>query len=276
MRFGKLAFLFMCVCILSIFFQVVAFAAAPPQLKVKSAVLMEENSGKLIYAKNADKPIPPASLTKILTLYIVNEELKLGRIHPSDKVKISRKAQLTCGSSMYLVEEREVTLDDLIKGIAVVSANDAAVAVAEHIGGTEQRFVDLMNKKARQLGMKNSHFKNPSGLPAKGQVTTARDMAKLARAYIEAFPEALQIHSMQSFTYDDITQQNGNTLLKKSPDVDGLKTGFVRSAGFHLIATAKKDEKRLIAVAMGAKNPAMRARETERLLEVGFKKSLSK
>ena len=213
----------------------------------------------------------PASLTKILSLYLVHEAITQGKIQSTDRVKISANAQITGGSSMYLVDETEVVLDDLIKGMAVVSANDASVAVAEHLGGSTDNFVRMMNAKAKALGMKRSHFVNPNGLPARGQVTTARDILKLSRAYIRNFPEALQIHSMQEYTFTNITQRNSNTLLRQCEDVDGLKTGFVRAAGFHLIATAKRGDTRLIAVVMGEKNPKIRTRDTTRLLEHGFR-----
>jgi len=172
---------------------------------------------------------------------------------------------------MYLVDETEAALEDLIKGMAIVSANDASIAIAEHIGGSVNGFVKMMNTKARELGMKHSHFINPNGLPAKGQVTTARDILILSHAYIRDFPEALQLHSMQEYTYHDITQHNNNTLLKQHEDVDGLKTGFVRASGFHLVATAKRGNTRLIAVVMGERNPKIREREAVKLLEKGFR-----
>jgi D-alanyl-D-alanine carboxypeptidase (penicillin-binding protein 5/6) len=213
----------------------------------------------------------PASLTKILSLYLVQEAITHGKIHLTDSVKISVNAQITGGSSMYLVDETEVVLDDLIKGMAVVSANDASVAVAEHLGGNTDSFVMMMNAKAKTLNMKRSHFVNPNGLPVKGQVSTARDILKLSRAYIRNFPEALQIHSMQEYTFANITQRNSNTLLGQYEDVDGLKTGFVHAAGFHLVATAKRGDTRLIAVVLGEKNPRIRARDTSKLLEQGFR-----
>ncbi len=237
---------------------------------------MNADSGKILYIKNPDKPMPPASLTKILTLYLVQEAMKAGKIKPADMIKISVEAQLTGGSTMYLVDDKEAALEDLIKGIAVVSANDASVAVAEHLGGTCEKFVEIMNVKARELGMKHSRFINPHGLPAPGQVSTARDILKLSRAYIRDFPEALHIHSMQEYKYRDITQQNSNTLIKQQSDVDGLKTGFVRAAGFHLVATAKRENIRLIAVVMGEKNIKIREKEAMQLLEDGFRKSTKK
>lgn len=247
------------------------YAAPHVKLRAQSAILMNAGNGKILYAKNPDRSMQPASLTKILSLYLVHEAINEGKIFPSDRVKISVDAQLTGGSSMFLVMETEVELEELIKGMAVVSANDASVAVAEYVGGSVERFVEMMNEKARKLGMRHSRFKNPNGLPAEGQVSTARDIVKLARAYIRNFPEALHLHSMQHYTFGEVTQENLNTLLKERADVDGLKTGFVRCAGYHLIATATRNDTRLIVVVMGERNPKLRARDASRLLEAGFR-----
>ena len=171
---------------------------------------------------------------------------------------------------MYLVVGAKVPLEDIIKGIAIVSGNDACVAVAEHISGNTETFVKLMNDTAQKLGMSNSHFDNPHGLPS-GQYTTAYDMAILARSYINDFPDALKIHSTLEYSYSGIRQDNRNTLLRKDSTVDGLKTGFIAEAGYHLLATAKRDERRLIAVVMGAKNRAIRAAEALKLLNYGYR-----
>ncbi|MCX5853253.1 MAG: D-alanyl-D-alanine carboxypeptidase [Deltaproteobacteria bacterium] len=263
----------LCLCFLalSFVFQTELFAVSSVKLKAKSAILVNAATGKILYAKNVDKPMQPASLTKILTLYLVHEAINEGKIYPSDGVKISTDAYFTSGSSMYLEDGAEVELEELIKGVAVASANDASVAIAEYLGGDVGSFVKKMNAKAHKLGMSRSYFKNPNGLPAKGQVSTARDIAKLARAYIRDFPESLNLHAMQSFTYRNITQTNHNVLLKHYPDVDGLKTGFVRAAGFHLIVTARRDGTRLIAVVMGETNPVIRAQEAAKLLDIGFR-----
>jgi D-alanyl-D-alanine carboxypeptidase len=260
-------------CLLSLWFvfQPELLVASPLKIKAQSAILINAETGKVLYTKRADRPIQPASLTKILTLYLLHEAINEGKIFPSDRVKISPDAYFTGGSSMYLEERSDVELEDLIKGIVVVSANDASVAVAEYIGGDVASFVKMMNAKARELGMKHSRFMNPNGLPARGQISTARDIARLSRAYIRKFPESLNLHTMQSFTYRNITQSNNNVLLKYYPDVDGLKTGFVRAAGFHLIVTARRDDTRLIAVILGEKNPGIRAQDAEKLLDVGFK-----
>jgi len=262
-----------CLCLVFAVFvtQKELFAAPHVKLRAQSAIVMNAGNGKILYAKNPDRPMQPASLTKILSLYLVHEAINEGKIFPSDRVKISVDAQLTDGSSMFLVTETEVELEELIKGMAVVSANDASVAVAEHVGGSVECFVKMMNEKARKLGMRHSRFKNPNGLPAEGQVSTARDIIRLARAYIRDFPEALHLHSMQHYTFREVTQENLNSLLKERSDVDGLKTGFVRSAGYHLIVTATRDDTRLIVVVMGEKNPKLRARDASRLLEAGFR-----
>jgi D-alanyl-D-alanine carboxypeptidase (penicillin-binding protein 5/6) len=276
MNINKIA-LYVCLSIAYLFcFHSELIAAPRGKLKAASAIVMNVDSGKILYIKNPNKRMPPASLTKILTLYLVQEAIKAGKIKPADKVKISVDAQLTGGSSMYLVDDNEAVLEDLIKGIAVVSANDASVAVAEQLGGTSEKFVEMMNAKATELGMKHSRFINPHGLPATGQVSTARDILKLSRAYILDFPEALRIHSMQEYTYRDITQQNSNTLIKQHPDVDGLKTGFVRASGFHLVATAKRENVRLIAVVMGEKSIKIREKDALQLLEEGFRMSVKK
>lgn len=240
-------------------------------LEAKSAVLMNMTTGRILYARSADDQIPPASITKVLTLYIVDEAIREGRVHPRDTVKISRKAGQTGGSKMFVQAGSQIPLGELLKGVAVVSANDAAVAVAEHIGGNVERFVERMNQKARELGMTSSTFRNPNGLPAQGQVTTARDMLILAHDYLVRFPESLDIHSLQQFTYRNITQHNRNALLWSYPNADGLKTGWIVKSGYHLIATAKRWDNRLIAVVMGARNPTLRNREAEWLLDEGFR-----
>ena len=241
------------------------------KLSVHSAILMDMTTGRVLYARNADDPLPPASITKVLSLYIADEAIRDGKVHPSDLVKISRRAGRTGGSKMFIQAGSEIPLDELLKGMAVVSANDASVAVAEYIGGNVEGFVKQMNGKARDLGMTRSFFKNPNGLPARGQFTTARDMLILACDYLQRFPESLNLHSQQYYTYRDITQRNHNSLLRHYPDADGLKTGWVIKGGYHIVATAKRGNTRLIAVVMGAKTPAIRAKEAEGLLDEGFR-----
>ena len=258
------------IVILSIVFLPHAHAGISLHLKAKSAILMNMNDGSILYAQNPDRPIAPASLTKVLSLYLVYEAITEGKVHLDDMVRISKRAWRTGGSKMYVQVGKQIPLEELMKGMAIVSGNDACVAVAEHFGGVDY-FVKLMNLKARQLGMTHSLFKNPNGLPARGQVTTARDILTLSSKYLSRFPEALGMHSIQYFTHGKITQINHNRLLQKVPDVDGLKTGFVSAAGFHIVATAKRGDVRLIAVVMGSKNPRIRTKETRILLEEGFR-----
>jgi D-alanyl-D-alanine carboxypeptidase len=240
-------------------------------LSVHSAILMDMTTGRILIAHNADDPLQPASITKVLSLYLADEAIRDGKVRPTDPVKISQKAGRTGGSKMFLQAGSEIPLAELLKGMAVVSANDASVAVAEYIGGNVEAFVKQMNGKARELGMNHSFFKNPNGLPARGQLTTARDILILACDYLRRFPESLDLHSQQYYTYRDITHRNRNSLLRHYPNADGLKTGWVVKGGYHIVATAKRGETRLIAVVMGAKTPAIRAKEAERLLDEGFR-----
>lgn len=247
------------------------FQAAPITIRAKSAVLMEASSGQILTALNLDEKIPPASFVKVLTLYVTFDMMRQGKINLQDEVYISQKAWKTGGSKMFVALGTKVPLEELLKGIAVVSGNDACVAVAEHIYGSTEAFVKAMNETAARLGMKNSHFENPHGLPNDAQYTTARDMALLAKHYLNDFPQALQYHSMQEYTYHEIRQYNRNHLLQKDPSVDGLKTGFIEAGGYHLLATARRDERRMIAVVMGAERPAIREEEALKLLNYGFR-----
>lgn len=238
----------------------------------KAAMAVEAETGRVLFAQEADQPIPPASLTKVLTLYLINERLENGTLKLDDLIPVSQEASHAGGSNMRLKTGESVRLEDLIKGIAIASANDGCVAVAEYLGnGSVQPFVDEMNRKAKELGMSNSQFFNPNGLPAEGQVTTARDMAILARAYLKRFPETLNIHSMTEFTHNNRIRHNSNTLLGRVDGVDGLKTGFVCASGFNIVVTAKRGDTRLVAVVLGARNRGVRAREATRLVEEGFK-----
>ncbi len=248
-----------------------AFPADALKIRAQSAVLKNLSTGKILLSKNTDRGIPPASITKVLTLYLVFEAIEEGKADPGDRVVISRRASRMKGSRMYVGEGEEVLLDDLIKGTAIVSGNDAAIAIAEYVDGDVDAFVRRMNRKARALGMTRSHFRNPNGLPARGQVTTARDVLKLSESYLNRFPQSLEIHSMTSYTFQDVTQQNSNHLLEMCPDVDGLKTGFTRKSGYHIVVTAQRDGMRLMAVVMGAKSSSVRDREARRLIEEGFR-----
>ncbi len=241
-------------------------------VEAKGAVLAEVSTGSRLFEYNPDQLIEPASFTKVLTLFLVFEALGKGQIHLQDEVYISEGAWRTGGSKMFVGVGTKVPLEELIKGIAVLSGNDACVAVAEHIAGSVGAFVADMNRKAQQLGMSRSVFLNTHGLPAEGQITTAGDMATLAIAYLKRYPQALQYHSMLEYTYNGITQGNRNHLLRKDSTVDGLKTGFVDAAGYHLTATANRDGMRLVAVVMGSPRPSVREREAAKMLAFGYRR----
>lgn len=242
------------------------------QPALKAALVVDMDSGKVLYEQQANRLIQPASLSKILALYLVNEDLRSGKVHLFDPVIISADAVKTGGSKMLYKEGEKVCLEDLIKGMAVLSANDAAVAVAEYLAaGSIHKFVARMNAKARELGMSHSYFVNPHGLPDSHQLSTAHDILILSREYLQRFPDMLDIHSLQYLRYHSKTRRNRNVLLKECPDVDGLKTGYVRAAGYHVVATARRGDVRLIAVVLGAKNPRARAYEAKKLLEIGFR-----
>jgi D-alanyl-D-alanine carboxypeptidase (penicillin-binding protein 5/6) len=237
----------------------------------QSAVLMDALSRQVLFEQNANLKIPPASFGKILTLYLAFDAIRAGQLKMDDMVTVSEKAWRAQGSKMFIKVGERVKAEELLKGIAISSGNDACVALAEHMTGSEEAFVSKMNEKASLIGMKDSQFKNSHGMPADGQYTTAMDMVILARRYIEDHPEALAFHSTTEYEYNKIRQYNRNTLLLKNIGVDGLKTGHVEEAGFHLLATAKRDGRRMIAVVMGCDRMRKRAPEAEALLEYGFK-----
>jgi D-alanyl-D-alanine carboxypeptidase (penicillin-binding protein 5/6) len=241
------------------------------QCDAQSAVLMDGLTGQVLYEQNPHLRIPPASFVKVLTLYLVFDALRAGQLKMDDLVTVSEKAWRMQGSKMFIKVGDRVKVDDLLKGIAVASGNDACIAMAEHLAGSEDVFVKKMNEKAAFLGLKESQFKNSHGMPADDQYTTAMDMAVLARRYIEDHPEALALHSTTEFEYNGIRQGNRNTLLQKNIGVDGLKTGHVEESGYHLLATAKRDGQRMIAVLMGCEKVKKRAPEAQKLLEYGFK-----
>lgn len=245
------------------------------QCDAQSAVLMDGLSGEILFAQNPNLIIPPASFVKILTLYLVFDTLRAGQLKMDEMVTVSEKAwrsaYKTDSSAMYLKVGERVKVEDLIKGVAIASGNDACIALAEHLAGSEEAFVLKMNEKAKAIGMKDSQFKNSHGLPAEGQFVTALDMALLAKRYIEDHPQALLIHSTKEFEYNGIKQGNRNLLLYKDIGVDGLKTGYIKESGYHLLATAKRDGQRMIAVVMGCDKVKKRAPEAQKLLEYGFK-----
>lgn len=246
-------------------------AAGALQCDAESAVLMDGLTGEILFEQNPDLQIPPASFVKVLTLYLAFDAIRAGQLKMEDMVTVSEKAWRTQGSKMFIKVGDRVKVEDLIKGIAIASGNDACIALAEHLAGSEEVFVTKMNEKAKAIGMKNSQFKNSHGMPAEGQLTTALDMAILSKRYIEDHPEALAIHSTTEFEFNGIRQGNRNVLLQKNIGVDGLKTGHIEESGYHLVATAKRDGQRMIAVVMGCDKVKKRAPEAQKLLEYGFK-----
>ena len=242
----------------------------PFRASAASALLIEAGSGEVVYSQNPHKRIQPASLAKIMTLYLVFDAIANGDITIEEKVAVSRAAAQKKGSTMYLREGEKTQLAELIKGIAIVSGNDACIAVAEKLAGGEQAFVDRMNRKAQDLGLLDTRFQTVDGWPADNQYTTAHDMAMLARAYIDLHPQALAYHKLKEFSHADIVLHNRNRLIMQDPRVDGLKTGHIENAGFHLVATARKDERQFIAVIMGAGDIDTREKEAMQLLEFGF------
>jgi D-alanyl-D-alanine carboxypeptidase (penicillin-binding protein 5/6) len=243
----------------------------PPQLSASSYILMDAYTGDILVEHNADEALPPASLTKLMTAYIIEYELARGNLSLEDKVNISEKAWRMEGSRMFIREGTQVQLEDLMRGIIIQSGNDASVAAAEHIAGSESAFADLMNQHAQLLGMENTHFVNATGFPAEDHYSSAHDIAKLSRATILQFPENFSMYSEKDFTYNNIRQPNRNKLLWRDKTVDGLKTGHTDAAGFCLAATAVRNGTRLITVVMGTNSDAARAVESQKLLDYGFR-----
>lgn len=244
---------------------------APPQLAAKSYVLMDAQSGQVLVENNGDERLPPASLTKLMTAYIATLEIRKGQIGENDPVTISEHAWRTGGSRMFVKVNTQVALSDLLHGIIIQSGNDASVAVAEHIAGSEDAFADMMNTTAEKLGMKNSHFMNATGLPNPEHFSSAHDMALLARAIIYEDPAHYAIYSQKEFFWNNIKQPNRNLLLWRDKTVDGLKTGHTDEAGYCLVASAVRDNQRLIAVVFGTNSEQARAAETQKLLTYGFR-----
>lgn len=244
---------------------------APPQIAAGAWVLMDADTGQVFAENNANNRMEPASLTKIMTAYIVFNALHNGEKTLTDAVRISEHAWKTGGSRTYLELNSEVPLKTVLLGMIVQSGNDASVALAENIAGTEQAFSDLMNHHAEQLGMVNSHFENATGLPINQHYSSAQDLALLSKALIQRFPEEYKLFSTREFTYNGIVQQNRDVLLRRDESVDGIKTGFTDRAGYCLVSSAKRDDMRLISVVMNTKSPAARAREAQALLDYGFR-----
>ena len=249
---------------------------AAPEIAAKAWILIDANTGTVLLESNADKQLPPASLAKMMTTYLVSNEIEEGRLKEETEVLISDNAWLlggakTDGSTMFLSPRSRVTVLDLMHGVIIQSGNDAAIALAEHVAGGEHAFADLMNQQAELLGMTNTQYMNSTGLPAEGMFTSARDLSKIARAIIRDHPKYYEIYSKKYFEHNNINQPNRNRLLWRDKSVDGLKTGRTQEAGYCLVSSAKRRDMRLIAVVLGATNDESRARESQRLLSYGFR-----
>jgi D-alanyl-D-alanine carboxypeptidase (penicillin-binding protein 5/6) len=244
---------------------------APPDLGAKAIFLADFGSGRVLAESNADQRLEPASLTKIMTAYVVFRELAKGNLKLEDMVGVSEKAWRTEGSRMFAQVGAQISVENLLKGMIVQSGNDASVALAEHVAGDEAVFAQMMNQNAERLGMKNTHFKNSMGLPDPDHYTTARDLFILTHALIEEFPEYYQWHAIKEFVFNGIKQTNRNQLLWRDSTVDGVKTGHTEGAGYCLVTSALRDGMRLIAVVLGAKSGNERAKANQTLLNYGFR-----
>ncbi|MBZ4193789.1 MAG: D-alanyl-D-alanine carboxypeptidase [Candidatus Contendobacter sp.] len=242
----------------------------PPQVPVRAYVLMDYQSGNLLANMKGDERMEPASITKLMTAYVVYKALKSGKIHLTDQVTISEKAWRTQGSKMFIKIGSQVPVEDLLMGMVVQSGNDATVALAEHVAGSEETFAKLMNQEAERLGMKNSHFTNAPGMPDPNHYMSAHDIAVLARAIIQDFPDQYPRYSVRSFKYNNIEQQNRNRLLLTDASVDGVKTGHTESAGYCLVSSAKRNDTRLISVVLGSEKEKERFQASQALLNYGF------
>ncbi len=244
---------------------------SPPSVDARSYLVVDFNSGAELAALDADSPVEPASITKLMTAYVVFREISGGRLSLEDEALVSERAWRTGGSRMFIDVNTRIRIEDLLKGMIIQSGNDASVALAEHVAGTEEAFSQLMNGHAARLGMANSHFTNATGLPNEALLTTARDIAILARALITEFPEFYPWYAEREFTWNNIRQTNRNNLLWRDSTVDGLKTGHTEAAGFCLVTSALRNDMRLITVVLGARSERARADISQALLNYGFR-----
>lgn len=249
----------------------------PPPVTARAYILQDFHSGKVLAEANADEQLEPASITKVMTVYVVFDAIEQGRLEFDDMVKVSEKAWRNpelpgwdLGSRMFAEVGSSVRVDDLLHGLIVQSGNDAAIALAEHISGSEERFVELMNEYADRLGLADTNFRNSTGWPMEGHYSSARDIAALSRALIRDFPNFYSLFAEKHFTYNNISQSNRNSLLWKDPTVDGIKTGFTESAGYCVTASAQRGGMRLVVVVIGAEDTQTRTRNSLDLLEYGF------
>ncbi|WP_404343138.1 serine hydrolase [Pseudoalteromonas mariniglutinosa] len=263
------------VCTAAVFSATAQIIPAPPQVNAKGYILVDFTTGKVIAEGEPDSQLAPASLTKMMTSYVIGTEIKAGNISPADMVTVSEKAwakNFPESSKMFIEVGKQISVDDLNHGIIIQSGNDACVAMAEHIAGSESAFTDLMNAHAKKLAMDNTHFANSHGLDSTEQYTTARDMATLGAALIRDVPDEYALYAQKSFTFNGIKQYNRNSLLwDESMNVDGIKTGHTSEAGYSLVTSATKDDMRLIAVVMGTSSEQARKVESKKLLNYGFR-----
>jgi len=246
-------------------------APPPPTVKAKGWVLMDAQSGQVLAEHDPDIELPPASLTKMMTMYLAFEDLELGRLQPDEQVTVSTKAWKMGGSRMFIEPRHKPSVKELIHGISTLSGNDASVALAEHIAGTEEAFADRMNQKALEMGLEHSHFVNATGFPAKNHYSSPKDMAILGAALARDFPERYKLFGEKGFTYNDITQSNRNRLLWSDPRVDGIKTGHTDKAGYCLVSSAELNGLRLVAAVFGADSEKAREQQSRLLLNFGFR-----
>ena len=244
---------------------------AAPQVGAASYIMTDFNSGRVLVEHNADMRVEPASITKLMTAYVVFSDLADGNINLRDQVPVSEKAWRTGGSRMFIDPKMQVSVEDLVRGMVIQSGNDASVALAEHIAGSEESFAELMNHYGETLGMQSTNFRNSTGLPDPDHYTTARDIAVLSAATVRDFPDYYTWYSEKEFTFNNIRQHNRNTLLWRDPAIDGLKTGHTEAAGYCLAASAKRDGMRLVSAVMGSSSESSRASETQTLLNYGFR-----
>ncbi|MGI9199575.1 MAG: D-alanyl-D-alanine carboxypeptidase family protein [Woeseiaceae bacterium] len=244
---------------------------APPIIGASSYLVIDSTTGHELASLEPDNAVPPASLTKLMTAYVVFYALQQGQISVEDEVTVSEKAWRTQGSRMFIEVGTRVSVEDLLRGMIVQSGNDASVALAEYIAGTEAVFAEMMNQQASLLGMHSSHFMNATGLPNENHYSTARDLSTLARAIIEQFPEYYRWYSMKKFTFNEISQPNRNNLLWRDDSVDGMKTGYTEAAGYCLVSSAQRDDMRIIAVVLGTSSAKARIDGSQALLNYGFR-----
>jgi D-alanyl-D-alanine carboxypeptidase (penicillin-binding protein 5/6) len=263
-------------CLFSLVLAAASFAQSPsplvppPAIAARSFLLLDYHSRQTLAGQNANERVEPASLTKLMTAYLTFAALKQKRIEPAQPVPVSERAWKAEGSRMFIEPRKAVTVEELMRGMIVQSGNDACLALAELVGGSEEAFAKMMNEQAQRLGMKNTNFMNSTGLPNPQHYSTAQDLALLASAIIRDFPEYHPLYAMKEYRYNNVTQANRNRLLWTDPTVDGMKTGYTENAGHCLIASARRGERRLLSVVLGAASEAARAAESQKLLNYGF------